>query len=206
MLTEPAGTLVYKDLSWTKEEALKYIQKTKILRFPEEVKLDKDQIKEMRLFVLGLPLTALPQTIIGRNNLITWIMGRIKATQSPKSVNRYKQLQLYMQHELFPLPEGAGLSRKDFLDAWKKRMNFAYAICYHDEVAKKSQVVQLVYEQVMRKNFKQRLSRELESKRKGLDKLRTRDVNQEFVESLRRLNLILEPTMSNTEHSTEHAH
>lgn len=219
------NTLVYEDEYWTREDALKYMQKIRILRIPEGVKLDKDQITAIRSFVLSLPLTALPKNIIGRNTLITWVLGRISVAKeqvsiaaeevemlrqlrspdreelarankrrknSEKRADTYEQLLIFMKHDLFPLPEGAGLSREDFLDAWKKRMNFAYAICYHEDVAKESQVVQLVYEQVMRKNFKLRLFRELESKRKGLDKLKTRNVGKEFVESLRQQNLVVE--------------
>lgn len=220
-------TLVVEDVFWGKEEALRYIQKTRILKIPESTKLEKEYINRMRIFVLGLALTFLPLKIIGRQSLITWIFGRIKEAQrqastasaqaetlkqsenpdrkelgkassrirrSERRAETYQRLLFYMQHELFPLPEGAGLTRDDFLDAWKKRMNFAYAICYHEDVARENQVAQVVYEQIMRENFKARLFRELEGKRKGLNELKTRNVDKEFVESLRRQNLVLEPS------------
>lgn len=220
-----ASTLVSEDEYWTKEDALKYMQKIRILKIPQGVKLDKDQITAIRSFVLTLPLTALPKKIIGRNTFITWVLSRMSVAQeqasiaseevemlkqstnpdrtelarankrirnSEKRTKTYEQLLNFMKHELFPLPEGAGLSREDFLDAWKKRMNFAYAICYHDEVATKSQMLQLTYEQVMRKYFKQRLAIEIASKTKNLDKLKTRNIAREFVNSLQRLNLVLE--------------
>ncbi len=224
-------TLVIEDVLWGKEEALKYIQKTRILKIPEDAKLEKEYINQMRLFVLGLNLTFLPQKITGRHNLINWILGRINAAKQQTSeasgkidtlkqsanpdrgelvranqrirnsqnrIRTFERLLIFMKHDLFPLPEGMGLSREDFLDAWKKRMNFAYAICYHDEVAKESQKAQLVYERIMRRQFIEKLAKEIYSKKTHLDRLRTRNVAGEFVEALKRLDLVLEENKDET--------
>lgn len=203
---------ILTDTPWSKNDALDYIRQAQLKNLPDLTHLGWEQLlKDIRIMRTLVSRTgiSLPNVIPTQNHLREWLEVRIDQTKSQVGVIKTEnkkgdlkelstrlrtseQLALYLDHPLFPLPEGEGLPRQEFLRILRERVKLAYATYFEEEAQNRSKQSAAEYEKVNRKMFISTLKQELGVKTQKLDQLRQRNIEGEFIGKMKPLNLVLE--------------
>lgn len=197
------------EASWSRNEAKSYIKEMEASKMPSLKGVTLDELAkasiEMGYFIDRYAVAVLPDRVMSKETLESWINTQVdrishlrldvKSKNYQGYLNYFKRMLSYMNNPLVPLPEEnstRGIGKNSFLRAWRRRVDFAYAICYKARVLKKSQEASEKYDLIMRDTFQESLSRELQSKERELDKLRSRNLEEELLKKMRNHNLVLE--------------
>lgn len=191
---------------WSKNEAKSYIKEIKASKLPSLKGITLDELakaaKEMTYFIDRYAADVLPNRIMNKEALEGWLNSKIDDINNLKSdmeplrkLGYFKKMLSYLNNLLTPLPEEnttEGIGKNSFLRAWKRRVTLAYAICYRAQVLKKSQEASKQYDLITRDAFWESLRRELQSRERELNNLRSRNLENEFLEKMKTHNLVLE--------------
>lgn len=201
---------VLPDMKWSKDEALAYLDEVKSSALPDLAGFSSDEIldatRKMRRMFYSLSLSILPARIPEKDKLREYLMSKVAELESPPQSkirawgnsrietwqDQLADLMNWIDHPLFPLPEGTGLKRAEFIRAWRRRVDLSYAVNFSQTAHDLRDVAFEHYEDVNREIFKQRLSQEIASQIRYLNQLRERDLWEGFVEKMRSLKLVLE--------------
>ncbi len=198
-----------EEAGWPRNEVKSYIKEMEASKLPRLKGITLDELAkaatEMRYFIDRYATAVLPDWVMGKEALESWINSKIdninhlrldiKSKNYQGYLNYFKRMLNYINSPLVPLPEEnstEGIDKNSFLRAWRRRVDFAYAICYKARILKKSQEASEKYDSIMKDTFQESLKRELESKEKELGKLRLRNLEEELLEKMRTHNLALE--------------
>jgi len=197
------------EASWSQNEARSYIKEVEASKLPSLKGITLDELakaaSEMMYFINRYAAKVLPNRVMGKDALEGWLNSQINAINTLKPdvkkqrsqgyLAYFKKMLSYMDNPLIPLSGETsyeGIGKNSFLRAWQTRVDFAYAICYKSRVLKQSQEASQKYDLLMRDAFEERLRRELESRERDLDKLRSHNLEEELLEKMRTHNLVLE--------------
>lgn len=95
----------------------------------------------------------------------------------------------FIDHPL--LPTEAPLGREEFIRVWKNRLALARDRGSADKLQTESKLAFEAYDMLLRRDFGERLKKEIESRRTELERLYQLDIPAEFVDKMRTLNLVL---------------
>lgn len=201
-----------EDILWSNREARSYILETRLVNIPD-VEEDPDNLAKVAQDTRGL-LTTMPRSYMPRvinrkedfasylDSQMTSVKAHIRRKEADndrkglhnirEQVERLSRLKELLDSPLVPLPEGAGLGREVFIRVWKRRADLVYATYFEEQAEEKSISAEEEYRGIIRDVFRKRLANEVESKKKVLERLKSKNVEQEFIERMRYLNLVLE--------------
>lgn len=204
------------DAIWAKKEALAFLQEIKASKIPVSDDLAKEEIvhmaRSMDSLLRNFNQSILPEIIPDKDNLKEKLGNNLSRLQYIKQVplgsgltpkeNRAirqtkKQLALLervsdcLDHPLFPLPEGEGLARRQFIRAWKRRVEFTNAMLSVEQAQLTSAEANTSYDNVTRAMWILRLIELLQHQKEELVVLKARDIEEEFINRMNGLSLTL---------------
>ena len=91
-----------------------------------------------------------------------------------------------------PIAEADPIDRSLFLSVWKRRVHLAYAYLFKDELETESRTAQETYEEMVRENYKNDVTGQIQSKQITLASLKNRNLDREVLYKMRELDLVLE--------------
>lgn len=209
-------TLLPADAIWAKKEALAFLQEIKASKIPVSDDLAQKEIvhmaRSMDSLLRNFNQSILPEIIPDKDRLKEKLENNLSRLQYIKRVplgsgltpkeNRAirqtkKQRSLLervsgcLDHPLFPLPEGEGLARWQFIRAWKRRVEFTNAMLSVEQAQLTSAEANTSYDNVTRAMWILRLIELLQHQKEELVVLKARDTEEEFINRMDGLSLAL---------------
>lgn len=206
--------------TWSRTEAESYIRIAEMSALPnlgDQLPDDFKKTIEEMTDLAQLPHNCLPYEITSKRHLQVSLQAVLKTVAAEIQQKRFavkassyakerahlrSQIQTlqtreqlatgilkFIDHPL--LPTEVPLGREEFIRVWKNRLALARDRESADKLQAESKLAFEAYDILLRRDFGERLKREIESRRKDLERFNQLDIPAEFVTRMRTLNLVL---------------